>query len=351
MKKDKLVSIVIPVYQVEQYIDKCLMTVTQQTYSNLEIILVDDGSKDSSPLICDKWAHKDQRIKVIHKKNGGLSDARNVGLSMAIGDYVAFIDSDDWVSTSMIEKLVTSIEDTDADMAVCQFVRVFSNGKVQKNPLLGVRKQVFNRKNFLKYLLKDSAITNHVWRKLYKRRIIPNNVFPKGKTFEDIYAMPSIVEQCKKIVCIDDVEYFYRMNNEGIAHSASIDQIWDRYTAIKHAYYYTIKLEPSLNIEADTMLVQKLVGIAKEIYDSENKTINDDRRRKLIVDIKKNIEHINNTAIRKLGKRDRLFYYFLFNLSFMLKPYFYLIGSNHSKLMKLKGNLKKHSIYGNRHSN
>lgn len=340
MRGNKLVSIIIPVYQVEQYLAKCLTTVTQQTYSNLEIILVDDGSHDNSPKICDEWAKKDQRIKVIHKKNGGLSDARNVGLNNATGNYIAFVDSDDWIAVDMINKLVMNLEKTNADMAVCQFANVFPDGRVQRNTLLGKSPQVFSRHDFLEYLLKDDAITNHVWRKLYKRNLIPNDVFPKGKNFEDIYAMPDFIKNCKKIVCIDDVEYFYRLNNKGLVHTINMNKYWDSYTATMHSYYHIIGLEPSLKLKADNMIIQKLIGILKEIYDNKQRLAGDEEEKRLIQSIKRDIPR--NSSVRCLGKRDRIFYYFLFNFPAINKIYFPIIGSDYSSLKKIKGHWRKH---------
>lgn len=344
MKDNSLVSIIIPVYQAVQYLDDCLITVTQQTYNNLEIILVDDGSTDGSSLLCNVWSKKDKRIKVIHKKNGGRSEARNVGLSEAKGSYILFIDSDDWVANTMIEKLVNSLERANADMAVCQFTNVFPNGKRKENTISGKGTQILNRREFFSLLLKDDMITNHLWRMLFKRKIISKVSFPKGKDFEDIYTMPELVSDCRKIICIDDVEYFYRHNKNSAVHSISINKYRDHYMAIIHSYCRIIEFEPSLKSEADTMLIQKSVGILKEIYDNEKKIAVDDRKEKLIKNIKSNIKE--SAAIKDLGKRDRVFYYLLLNLPTISRIYFKLIGSDHSTLMKLKERWKRCNIYG-----
>lgn len=267
MVKNRLVSVIIPIYQNERYLNKCLITVTQQTYSNLEIILVDDGSKDSSPIICDKWAKKDSRIKVIHKENGGTSDSRNVGLSIATGDYVAFVDSDDWIAVTMIQKLVTSLENANADMAVCQFVNVFSDGRIQRNTPLGKSPQAFDRCDFLSCLLENKAITNHVWCKLYKRCLIPNDIFPKGKTFEDIYAMPKLIKKCKKIVCMDDLEYFYRFGDNRIINNKQMEAYLD---AIIYQYNYFKHLEPKLTRKINKMMILKRLGIGCELILSKS---------------------------------------------------------------------------------
>ena len=127
--KEDIVSIIVPVYKVENEIDRCIQSILNQTYTSIEIILVDDGSPDKCPQICDKYAKQDKRIKVIHKENGGLSDARNVGLDMAKGEYIAFIDSDDWVEDSFIEQLLTNLISTNSDISICGYTLVNENNQ------------------------------------------------------------------------------------------------------------------------------------------------------------------------------------------------------------------------------
>ena len=114
-----LISVIVPIYNVEQYLDRCVKSIVEQTYTNLEIILVDDGSPDNCGAMCDSWAARDNRIKVIHKENGGLSDTRNAGLGIATGDFISFIDSDDWIESAFYEKLLTAIRESNAEVAAC----------------------------------------------------------------------------------------------------------------------------------------------------------------------------------------------------------------------------------------
>lgn len=343
MQSDSLVTLIIPIYQAEQYLNNCLETIVHQTYDNLEIILVDDGSTDKSSLLCDEWAMKDTRIKIIHKKNEGRSIARNVGLNNATGDYIVFVDSDDWISNTMIEKLIKNLECTNADMSICQFINVFSDGRMKKNTTFNSGIKLFNRKEFFSLLLKDDVITNHLWRVLFKRKMISGVKFPSQMDFEDIYTMPDLVRLCKKIVYTDDAEYFYRFNDKSIVHRVNVNQYYDHYLAITRSYYRIVELEPSLRKNADIMLVQKLMGILKEIYDNEDKLINVDKKNKLIKKIKKSLKE--STSITKLGKRDRLFYYLLFNFPIVSRLYFRMIGSDHSKLMELKGHWERFKFY------
>ena len=192
---NSLVSIVVPIYNVEKYLEKCIISLIHQTYKNLEIILVVDGSPDDSIDICKKWASKDDRIKIINKENGGLSDARNSGLKAASGELISFVDSDDWVSINMIEKMVNAIKSNDVDMAICQFVSVYPNGYMEKNYNSEIDSRIVNRDELSELILKDDEITSHVWRRLYKRSLIPEDVFPKGRNFEDIFATPRLIEK------------------------------------------------------------------------------------------------------------------------------------------------------------
>ncbi|MBK8156015.1 MAG: glycosyltransferase family 2 protein [Streptococcus sp.] len=192
---NSLVSIVVPIYNVEKYLEKCIISLIHQTYQNLEIILVVDGSPDASIDICKKWASKDDRIKIINKENGGLSDARNSGLKAASGELISFVDSDDWVSINMIEKMVNAIKSNNVDMAICQFVSVYPNGYMEKNYNSEIDSRIVNRDELSELTLKDDEITSHVWRRLYKRSLIPEDVFPKGRNFEDIFATPRLIEK------------------------------------------------------------------------------------------------------------------------------------------------------------
>ena len=155
----ELISVIVPVYKVEQYLDKCISSIVNQTYDNLEIILVDDGSPDNCPKICDNWAEKDQRIKVVHKQNGGLSSARNEGIVVATGKYISFIDSDDYIDSQTYEKMIFSITSTEADMCICGMKWVNEDGSLfqgvqestVKNEVLEDQDNIFE-KLFLKRL-------------------------------------------------------------------------------------------------------------------------------------------------------------------------------------------------------
>ena len=253
-----IISVIIPIYKVEKYMDKCIQSVVEQTYKNLEIILVDDGSPDKCPEKCDEWAKRDCRIKVIHKQNGGLSDARNNGIETAQGEYIAFVDSDDWISNDMFEKMWMALENNDADMSVGRYVKVFPNGECEESVPLQNEIEVLTNEEAINLLLEDQVITSHVWRKLYKRKLIKNKLFPIGKYYEDVFVMPELFIQCKKIVCLNEVYYYYRQNNEGILGSNTVKVNRDYCEALEYDCDIIEKYMPKFKKKAEYEKYKKL---------------------------------------------------------------------------------------------
>ena len=217
---NETISVIIPVYKVEPYLRKCLDSVLNQTYTNLEVILVDDGSPDNCPSICDEYAAKDPRIKVIHKKNGGLSDARNAGLAAASGRYIAFVDSDDWLALDMLEALYQALTRTESDIAVCNFSQVAPN---QKSVTQGVETEiVLEKDDALRLLLIDQELQNYVWNKLYVSSLWVDIRFPVGQAFEDINTTWKVFDKAKRSVLTPHIGYFYQIRSSGIVQSQSI---------------------------------------------------------------------------------------------------------------------------------
>lgn len=256
-----MVSVIVPVYKVERYLEQCLVSIVHQSYRNLEILLVDDGSPDNCPQLCDMWAQRDSRIHVIHKPNGGLSDARNAGLRQAHGDLVAFVDSDDWLALDMIEKMTDAMLRNQADMVVCQYVVAYADGRFEKRAPENGPEEILNQQQALSELLIDSRLTNHVWRKLYWRNKVPEDIFPKGRNFEDIYVMPELFAPCKKIVYLTDPLYFYRCNENGIVQTAKIKDLRDCLAAQEHAGKIITDICPELEQQVKMCSVWKTVGL------------------------------------------------------------------------------------------
>lgn len=208
-----LITIVIPIYNVEKYIDDCVQSIINQTYENLQIILVDDGSTDSCPKICDKYKQKDARIEVIHKKNGGLSDARNAGIQGARGKFICFVDSDDFTNCVYVEKLYNLIIKNDADISVSGFKRVqefkeeYFKGK-EENSI----EKIYTGKQMIENIYDRSLYVQSsvTWNKMYKTEMFKKTKFPYGKLHEDEYTTYKLYYNCKKVVMTSEILYYYR---------------------------------------------------------------------------------------------------------------------------------------------
>lgn len=214
-----LVSVIIPVYNVEKYLNKCVDSIINQTYSNLEIILIDDGSPDNCGKICDEYAKIDFRIKVVHKKNGGLSEARNVGLNMCKGDYIFFIDSDDYAEQNAIEVLLSYCKNQDPLIVVAETNFVNENGDVLKNG-----KGQYEFGNFVEFSPNQAAfefaiLDWGIWNKLFSRSIFEEVRFPVGKIHEDEAIMFQLINNCSKVIYINQHLYNYLKRKSSITSS------------------------------------------------------------------------------------------------------------------------------------
>lgn len=213
---DKTVSIIVPIYNVEKYLKKCVSSLIHQTYSQLEIILVNDGSPDNSPILCDEFAKEDKRVKVIHKENGGLSDARNAGLELASGDYTLFLDSDDYLELDAIEKLIHTIESTKSDVVIFGYYTDFldNDEALYKTREVKGLSLALDETNFNQIPITPNVIglLGYAWNKLYLTRIIKDNnmLFEKGISLvEDVLFNGPLFQKCTKIVFIEEMLIHY----------------------------------------------------------------------------------------------------------------------------------------------
>ncbi len=215
-----LISVIVPVFQTEKYLEKCILSILNQTYQNMEIILVDDGSTDNCSVICDKYQTEDARVKVIHKENGGLSQARNIGLKLARGDFVGFVDSDDWIEPNMYEVLISVLQGTGADIAVCHYrVETDDSKSVQINGE-SFKIKLYSSEEALRMLINgEGFIDNFVWNKLYIRSILYNIYFPEGKIYEDVVWTPKTIHNAGLLVCIDRPLYHYLYRSDSLSHN------------------------------------------------------------------------------------------------------------------------------------
>ncbi len=210
-----LISIIVPVFNVEAFVERCMISLISQSYENIEIIMVDDGSTDRSGKICDKYQQKDPRVKVIHKSNGGLSDARNAGIEQASGKYLSFVDADDWVAKDYIAEMYQIMNQTGGDIVCCRFRRTLKDEMI-RNKMHGICK-VYFREEAIKRLLYQNISTSANG-KLYKTDLWSDIKFPVGKLYEDVETIYFIFNQCEKVACTYKILYFYYLRDDSIVN-------------------------------------------------------------------------------------------------------------------------------------
>lgn len=241
----ELISVIVPVYKVEKYLGKCVDYLINQTYSNLEIILIDDGSPDGCPALCDAYAKRDKRIKVIHKENGGLSDARNEGMKIATGDYISFIDSDDWIDTDAYQLMMDIMIRYDADIVECNFNYVYEHEIKEKQ--VNYSKKIFNTEEALSNLISGRIFQSVVWNKIYKRKCMVGIDFEIGKINEDEFWTYQVFARAKKIVFINKALYYYLQRNTSIMGNYSLKHL-DNVEGMFNRMCFMEKYYPSLHL-------------------------------------------------------------------------------------------------------
>ena len=210
-----LISVIVPIYNTELYLDKCMQSILNQTYRNLEIILVDDGSTDNSSQMCDLYAGKDSRIRVIHKENGGQSSARNVGLNVCTGDYISFVDSDDWIELDMYSTLVEQLEKHGVDLAVSGRYDAYENSEVRRIGKQLGKNGVFSAYDILPQMALGQLSDFSVCDKLHKRNLWENIRFPEGEIYEDFAVMYKVLLAAGSVFLCDKplYTYYHRSNS------------------------------------------------------------------------------------------------------------------------------------------
>lgn len=212
------ISVIVAVYRVEAYLEKCVRSILNQTYPNLEVILVDDGSDDGCPALCDRLAGEDGRIRVIHKENGGLSDARNAGTEAATGDYIAYVDGDDWIEPDMYEQMLAAMLEFHAPLCACNYKRVYRDRVEDQGDESAV---LFTGSEMLEsFLAEEEAIQiqNAAWNKLYERRLLEEGEplrFPRGRLYEDIVYTTKLLSRIDGGIYVNRTFYHYILEREG----------------------------------------------------------------------------------------------------------------------------------------
>ncbi|ALV21562.1 MULTISPECIES: glycosyltransferase family 2 protein [Carnobacterium] len=220
-----VLSFIMPAYNVEHTVEKSVQSVLSQNISDFELIIINDGSTDNTANICDRLAEKDTRVRVIHQENAGPSAARNAGLNQVHGEYIAFMDSDDYTEKDMYQRLIGYLEENQADIAVCNVTRVNPDGTL--NTLNSLNRITTSKEEMLELYFKYNGIEFYVWNKVYRASVFQTVRFPEGVLYEDVMLSYDALKQAHKLVVTDEVGYFYLANSESIVNSSFNPQQYD----------------------------------------------------------------------------------------------------------------------------
>lgn len=241
---DALLSVIVPVYHTEKFLDECIESITNQTYKNLQIILVDDGSPDRCSEICETWGKRDARIQVIHQKNTGQSRARNIGLRAAAGDWITFVDSDDYIAPEMYELLLRAAAECGADIAEgghCWDV----DGEIQERKGFSNRPLLFS-KEALMFFLEEKTVIASIWGKVYRRSLWEDIAFPDLAVAEDLVVLAQLLEKMDRMTQVDKVFYYYRNNADGVTKSPYSEKNSDMLKVIRQISEFVLRRYPDL---------------------------------------------------------------------------------------------------------
>ena len=276
-----LISIIVPVYNVEKYLRECLDSILNQTYKNIEVIVINDGSTDNSRNICDEYQKKDNRLKVINQKNCGLSATRNKGIKESRGKYLSFIDSDDVINHNMIELLHKELIKNKCDIAICKF-NYFTNKFKEKNKEYKI--EILNQDQFLKSLLIDKEIASQACNKLYKKGLFNNIKYPLGKIYEDIGTTYKLGLQANKIIYLNIELYGYRQRNNSYVNNLKKTSLIDYIEMTDKRYNDLLKIKPHLKNYLDMNKINTTTRAFLEISKHNKKEFLIDKELKQLLD-------------------------------------------------------------------
>lgn len=307
MKNNNLISIIVPIYNVEEYLSRCVDSLIRQTYKNIEIILVDDGSTDKCGEICDKYAQKDSRIKVIHKQNGGASDARNSALCIAKGDYLLFVDSDDWIEDETCEVTLKLAIENNADIVPFGWNKVYDNGETKKIPIRILRNEpsVEECIKALMYKIEEYGVCNFVCNKLCRKELYEDIRFPKGNEAEDQEVAYKLFHRARKIfICNQPLYNYYQRKGSVSKGKYTLSQTKDRLTIWFERLDFIKKYYPNL----ESYQLAQLLGdiyICLVLYKKNKKYADFIKLISTFADQNRNREK----ELSKYNKKIRLHYY------------------------------------------
>lgn len=307
LRKEK-VSVIVPIYNVEQYLRECLDSIMAQTYKNIEIILINDGSLDQSGAIADEYKEKDKRIKLIHKENGGLSDARNQGMREATGEYTMFVDSDDWLNTSTIETMLNACISLGADVVQSAFYYAYPNKLLIDHRYLKKKEHLITltKQELMGELVRNHYVKNFAWGKLYKTELIKDIPFKKGVLFEDVFWAHQVMHHVQKYTILHDAFYYYRQRDDSIVASYSIRNL-DMIRGLKERHIFIKRHYATLTSESYKNIL-KMNLIHYDLLEKHNdKDMDKSHRKEIQAYIQTHYENLKQSAIDEPNLRRQLF--------------------------------------------
>ena len=270
-----LVSVIIPIYNIENYLSACLDSIINQSYQNLEILAVDDGSSDDSYKIASVYAAKDKRIKVLQKPNGGLSDARNYGYDHCHGEYVAFIDGDDYISKYYIETLIHAIIANNSDISTCKYKLAYTTNDKSLENKPTEESKTLSAEEALRSLFYQKDVTTSAWGKLYKKELFADIKYPKGKKYEDLATTYKVFAKANKVTICNAKLLYYMQRESSIMGQAFKPERLDGLRFAEEAVDFTKKYYPNLEKAASNRVFMEAVHIFEEINPRTNKDARD----------------------------------------------------------------------------
>lgn len=264
---ETMISVIVAVYNVENYLERCVKSILDQSYENIEILLIDDGSTDSSGTICDEFSKINQNVKVLHKENGGLSSARNAGLDHAQGQWISFIDSDDYVHPDMLRTLLSNAIMQNTKAAVCGLAKVNEKGIMIESYL--PRPQVLEREALHRYFFEEGKGTEYMCNKLFHKKLLQDIRFPIGKLYEDTFVLPEILEESKKAVFIDFIGYFYVQREKTISRDINMERQIDGLEAKQSKLSFMEKHYPLLVPKASCEIMEACCWLLYKTYQTK----------------------------------------------------------------------------------
>ena len=265
------ISVIVPIYRVEKYLPACIDSILNQTFTDFELILVDDGSPDRCPEICDETAKRDARVRVIHQANAGLSAARNAGIEIAHGEWLGFVDSDDYIAPQFYEMLYQTAQRTDADCVMCSVQNVDESGKSIDSALMRVADEVKTGQEVLQKIGRDD-VTPYLtaWNKLYRRKLFNTLRYPSGRQNEDVFVFAELFCQVQRAACVAEPLYFYRKRIDSIMNSAvtlrNLDEMWAYVNCFEHLQQDD---EESILKETEKRVFAKLTGVYYRVTEED----------------------------------------------------------------------------------